>query len=384
MPRRPAKRPTTGVDTPEDAGREESAEDGGLLGRLINRATLTIVDRAPMDKVIESVDVNAFAERLDLDAIVARLDLDSIVDRLDLAAIVERLDVDAIVDRVDVDVIVQRVDMDAIVDRIDVDSISRRLDLDVLVDRLDVNAIAARMDVDQVVSRIDLAPLIGRGTQEVAESWWNFGRRQLVRADFLLDRAMDRLLQRNLTADLSTVRPRNESDHGFHHYPAGLTTRAAAFALDLWAVTGLFGSFGAVATYFWQFFFGEQPRLPGPGWVGAVTFGVWLLLYAVVPVTVFGRTLGHALLGIRVQGISTSSSSRSRPWFIAVTLAAARAVLAVVLAPLGMITSLVRGDRLMLHDALTRTRVVYDWGGRTQRRLTPPVTQARLVADSAA
>jgi len=106
----------------------------------------------------------------------------------------------AVLDQVDLDGVVARVDLDRIVDRLDLDRIAARLDLDAIAERIDVDAVVARVDLpgltEQVMDEVDLGEIIRESSGTMATETVDALRVQGMRADRLLSRVVDRLLQR--------------------------------------------------------------------------------------------------------------------------------------------------------------------------------------------
>jgi len=106
----------------------------------------------------------------------------------------------AVLDQVDVDAVVARVDLDRIVDRLDLDRIAARLDLDAIAARIDVDAVVARVDLagltEQVMDEADLGQIIRESSGTMATETVDALRVQGMRADRLLSRVVDRVLQR--------------------------------------------------------------------------------------------------------------------------------------------------------------------------------------------
>jgi hypothetical protein len=104
-----------------------------------------------------------------------------------------------VVARVD-DRIVDRLDVDAIAARIDVDAIAARIDLDAVIARVDVDAVVARVDLpgltEQVMDEVDIGEIIRESSSAMATETVDTLRVQGMRADRLLSRVVDRILQR--------------------------------------------------------------------------------------------------------------------------------------------------------------------------------------------
>jgi hypothetical protein len=116
------------------------------------------------------------------------------------AAVLDQVDLDGVVDRVDLDRIVDRIDLDQLAARIDVDAIAARIDLDAVIARVDVDAVVARVDLpaltEQVMDEVDLGEVIRESSSTMANETVDTLRVQGMRADRLLSRVVDRVLQR--------------------------------------------------------------------------------------------------------------------------------------------------------------------------------------------
>jgi hypothetical protein len=106
----------------------------------------------------------------------------------------------AVLEEVDLDAVVAGVDLDAIVDRLDLDRIAGRIDVDAIAARIDVDAVVARVDLaeltEQVMDEVDLGELIRESSGTMATETVDALRVQGMRADRLLSRVVDRILQR--------------------------------------------------------------------------------------------------------------------------------------------------------------------------------------------
>jgi hypothetical protein len=106
----------------------------------------------------------------------------------------------AVLEQVDLNAVVARVDLDRIVDRLDIDGIVERLDLDQIAARIDLNAVVARIDLaaltEQVMDEVDLGEIIRESSGTMATETVDALRVQGMRADRLLSRVVDRILQR--------------------------------------------------------------------------------------------------------------------------------------------------------------------------------------------
>lgn len=134
---------------------------------------------------------------------------------------------------------------------------------------------------------------------------------------------------------------------------AGVVTRSTAFVIDFFCVIIgyplIMWSFAVVEAVF-TFSTPTYPDLPPE--VSAVLYAVWTPLYFSGGWLLSGRTIGQAILGLRVVGRTAVSFGPVRAilrfWVLFATLLVAPAWLAM------------SRSRLGLHDRATRTQVVYD------------------------
>jgi uncharacterized RDD family membrane protein YckC len=145
------------------------------------------------------------------------------------------------------------------------------------------------------------------------------------------------------------------------HY-AGFVTRATAFFIDIVAIVLISDIIGAAVQFVVStllgrpFHFTEWPIVP---WL---VFTIWAVLYCTYPVATVGKTLGMALVGLRVV---RSDGSR---------VGGRGAILRFVALPLSFITLgfgflliLLRRDHRALQDLIGGTAVVYGWDARAAR-----------------
>jgi hypothetical protein len=170
--------------------------------RVVARPAVA-VGRGPLVAVWRRLDLDGWAARglaeqrrnRQAAAVTARALVAAIA-----AAVLEQVDVDAVVARVDLDRVVDRLDLDRIVERLDLDRIAGRIDIDAIAARIDVDAVVARVDLagltEQVMDEVDLGELIRESSGTMATEAVDALRVQGMRADHLLSRVVDRILQR--------------------------------------------------------------------------------------------------------------------------------------------------------------------------------------------
>ena len=147
---------------------------------------------------------------------------------------------------------------------------------------------------------------------------------------------------------------------------AGGVTRLLAHWVDI-SVAGIFFVVGSAAIeYVLRTIAGVEAGLPGGGPWYAAAAGVWLFLYWWASIAIAGKTIGKALLGLRVLSGEGEILSSSRAAVRALSLP-----LSYALFGLGFLGILVGRERRALHDVIAGSAVVYDWGPRTAQMPMP-------------
>jgi uncharacterized RDD family membrane protein YckC len=143
---------------------------------------------------------------------------------------------------------------------------------------------------------------------------------------------------------------------------AGAVTRLVAFAADAGASWGLFTIGIAGIDFAIQLVTGSQFTLNKHQIFGLVALVVWEFVYFAYQWSLGGKTIGMALLGIRV--VRTDGTPVGPRQAVIRTLALP---LSFLILGLGFIGILLNRDRHALHDRLAGTVVVYSWDARAAR-----------------
>jgi uncharacterized RDD family membrane protein YckC len=145
------------------------------------------------------------------------------------------------------------------------------------------------------------------------------------------------------------------------HYAGGIS-RLLAFGVDVGAAWGLYVLGAAAVSLAVQLVTGHGLSLSHNQVVGGIVLAVWFFLYFSYQWGLGGRTLGMALLGLRVvqkEGRSvTARQAIVRTLFLPLSIA---------LAGLGLVGIFVQRERRALHDLVAGTAVVYAWDARAAR-----------------
>lgn len=310
-----------------------------LIGRVAGAVTGRVVETVDPDIVIEHIDINAIVDRVDLDAVLGRVDLDAVLARVDLDALLARVDVNAIMDRVDVDALLARVDMDAVV---------------------------RRVDVEAVVQRSGIPEIVAESTSHMAGSALDLARRQLVGLDVVVDRFVDRLFRRKHPERyegpplLMAAAPEGRSDRrSVSGHFTGPMSRAAAGALDILVITTLYTVGYAGVSLLWSAFTGSSLSGDRSTPLAIAGMALWAFLYVFVSLAVAGRTVGKAVVGLRVVR-SDGGTPAVRKIFLRTLVQPFSAALLM----LGYLPVLLQKEHRSVHDLIAGTAVVYDWGDR--------------------
>jgi uncharacterized RDD family membrane protein YckC len=137
-------------------------------------------------------------------------------------------------------------------------------------------------------------------------------------------------------------------------------TRALAVIIDAAASSSLFALGSSVVAWIGRAIAGIDVTTDGSGpiWLG-IAF-IWFFLYHFIGLALVGKTVGKAVIGLRVVARDGSP------------LAPRRAALRVIVMPtsygffgLGLVGAVTGRERRTLHDVVAGSAVVYDWGGRS-------------------
>ncbi len=282
--------------------------------------------------------------------------------------VLDHVDVNALLDRVDVNTLLDRVDVDRLLDRVDVDRLLKRADIDVLMERVDVRAIVDRAGIPEIVAE---------STTHLTGSALDLFRRPVVGLDEIAFRSFNRLIGKDPAhlptgpADLMHWVDENmteEKPRVMTGRYAGAVSRFLAFLIDALVVTSGFTLIVAGAVFLLQLILGDGFEPTGSRGIWYVVALVsWIFVYTWLSVAVYGKTVGKALLGIRVVSSDGSIVVRGRQALVrALTYPVSFAALF-----LGLGGVVFGRERRAWHDHFAGTTVVYDWGSRTVRMPGP-------------
>jgi uncharacterized RDD family membrane protein YckC len=145
------------------------------------------------------------------------------------------------------------------------------------------------------------------------------------------------------------------------HY-AGAVSRLAAFGADVGASWGLFTLGAAALTFTIQLASGTKFSLSNHQIVSLIAAVIWEFLYFTYQWTLSGKTIGMALLGIRVVKTDGSPIGARQAVIRTMTLP-----LSIIVFGLGFLGILTNRRRYAWHDRFAKTAVVYSWDARAAR-----------------
>jgi uncharacterized RDD family membrane protein YckC len=367
------------VEPLADAGRElrEDVAEEAPLQRLAGEIVDLVVASLDLDALLSSVDLDALLARLDLDALVAEVDLDAAVARVDIDALLDRVDTNRLLDRVDTNRLLDHVDPNRLLDRVDADRLLDRVDADALIERVDVNRLVNRVDVDALIAQTELGAIVAKSTSGVVTEALDVVRSQGVGLDVVTMRWVNRLLRRGPAgipqgparllgpATSRVAGPRASApdrDVGLQGHYAGGVTRFAAYAIDATTSTTLFSAGVAIFGYALGMITGHDIQLSAYPVAGGTLAVLWYFLWFWYPWSLSGRTLGMAVVGIRVVRGDGSALPPRRAFVRTVTFP-----LSFLVFGLGFLGILTDRRRRAWHDRFADTAVVYAWDARVAR-----------------
>jgi len=145
------------------------------------------------------------------------------------------------------------------------------------------------------------------------------------------------------------------------HYAGGVT-RLVAFAADVGASWGLFTLALAGLSFAINLVTGNQVNLAHQKWLALAALVVWEFVYFAYQWSLGGKTIGMAVLGIRVVGREGDAITPRQAVVRTITFP-----LSFLLFGLGFLGILINRDRHAWHDRFARTAVVYSWDARAAR-----------------
>ena len=158
------------------------------------------------------------------------------------------------------------------------------------------------------------------------------------------------------------MKPPTPADIGRQGNYAGAVTRLVAFAADIGASWGIFTLAIAGLGFAINLVTGKQVNLTSRQILALIAIIIWEFVYFAYQWALGGKTIGMALLGIRVVATDGDPITPKQAVIRTVTLP-----LSFLLFGLVFLGILLNKDRHALHDRLAKTVVVYSWDARAAR-----------------
>jgi uncharacterized RDD family membrane protein YckC len=153
-----------------------------------------------------------------------------------------------------------------------------------------------------------------------------------------------------------------ERDVGMQGHYAGIVTRVTAFVIDAAVSVALYLLFLFLVRIGWEYITNHTIIWGEHRIITIVGFVVWAIIYFAHPWSSSGKTLGMAIVGLRVVRTDGSPVSFGRAVVRILTLP-----LSLVFLGIGLLIMLVQPERRALHDLIAGTAVVYSWDARAAR-----------------
>lgn len=320
----------------------------GLIGRMASGAS---------DRVLDIVDPN------------------TVLDHVDVEALLDRIDVNQLLDRVEINDLLDRVDVNDLLDKVDVNQLLDRVDVNALMDRVDVDALMARVNVEDLVNRAGIPDIVMDSTSHLTGSALDLFRRPMVGLDEIIFRGANRLFRRDPTSYpegpghlIDWVEEHREDKEGIKtgRY-AGPLTRLLAVVIDSAVVSFGFTLLVAGFVFVMRLIAPEFEIPEATGIVYGVSLLVFSFFYLWVSLTIFGKTIGKMVVGLRVVSSDGHATMSGKQTFTRVITYP----LSFILFGIGLLGVVFNRQRQAWHDRFAKTAVVYDWGSRTATMPTP-------------
>lgn len=153
------------------------------------------------------------------------------------------------------------------------------------------------------------------------------------------------------------VAPERDIDLQGHY--AGPVSRLLAFAADVFVLATIFAILLALFKLAWEVVLGQTYDPSANGAAISVAYLLWAVLYFALPWAMSGKSVGMAILGVRVRRTDGSPVDGKHALIRVVTLP-----LSFLLLGIGLLMGLVNRQHRCLHDRLADTIVVYSWDAR--------------------
>jgi len=258
---------------------------------------------------------------------------------------------------------------------VDIDAVLERVDLNRQIERVDINAIVDKVDINALIERSNLDNIIARSSSGVFGSIVDLFRNKICvmdpkvqrmgRCGCILSRHKPLMLPprpTSRTKNLKDIPCPSPSQMGLalQGRYAGFLPRALAFIIDLLLqIMSLLILQWFIHAYFTTLYHDWEMSDTAAKLVASVVTVVYTTAYDTICLGTTGRTIGHAIIGIKVVCANTG-----RP------IGFVRAFLRTCLKPFvnlllfGFLVSLVRRDGNTITDLVMCTGIIYKWDAK--------------------
>jgi len=282
---------------------------------------------------------------------------------------------DRMLDIVDPNMVLEHIDVNALLERVDINRLLERVDVDALMERVDMDALMERVDVQSLVDRAGIPEIVAESTGHLTGSALDFFRRPLVGLDEIIFRGSNRVIGRDPSGFpegpgglVDWVEEHREDREGIMTGRfAGPLTRLLAVVIDSAVISFGFTLLVAGVVFVAGLIAPEFDMPQTSGLVYGLALLVFSFLYLWISYLVFGKTIGKAILGLRVVSSDGHAAMAGRQPFIRVVTYP----ISFLVVGLGLLGVVFNSNRQAWHDKFAKTAVVYDWGSRTATMPTP-------------
>lgn len=305
--------------------------------------------------------------------------------------VINLVDVDGVVRKVDVDDAIQRIDMNELLDKVDMNRLIDRVDLNRQLDRVDLNRALDRVDVNAVVMRSDLGAIITHSTTGIFSDILDAVRASVVHFDIWIYNSVCFIMRRDWTR-LPPVpgerrrrkKPASEMalSTSVQGCFSGVVSKGLAILIDTLLVTFSFALWLVLVAVGWKALTQEDERVEFKrnSRYGLAAYAVYWFAYFWFWTVVAHRTLGMAIVGLKVTDNNTGHNITAKQGFVRTAFLPLSAIFAMALVVVG----LVRQDGRMLHDVVAGTGIVFKWNAAMAKfRAHAEQQQEEAQADSA-
>jgi uncharacterized RDD family membrane protein YckC len=286
--------------------------------------------------------------------------------------------VNPVVSNVNFNDILLRIDLNEVIDRIDVDRVLERVDINLLLERINFDRLVERLPIEEIVDRSNIGEIVARSSSGIFSQLVDAIRAQAAKYDYIFQGMgrcrcywRKRFVEWELppkpgkydrVADGKIRCPRNAGGlaYAMQGRNAGIVSRTCSYWIDELFIILSFA--GGIALARQAYGVVQNEELNIPEWLYVLMYLSYGVSYDFLSYYLVGRTLGMAIMGLKLVG------QRSGKWlgpvrcFIRALFVSIR-----LLALPSLIIGLIRKDRRHFLDLVCSSCVIYAWDARPPR-----------------